>query len=272
MTMQFSYQRFNKQAATLLFFLAVLLPFVGSSQVGSPQMFNYQGVARDNGGNILTNQNIGVQISVISNNPNGPVQYVERHALTTNQFGLFNLHVGGGTVQFGTIGNIGWAADNHYLKVELDPNGGTAYSPMGTAQLLSVPYALYAETSGSGGTTGSTGPQGPTGANGNDGATGPTGPQGPTGANGSDGATGPTGPQGPAGANGSDGATGPTGPAGANGSDGATGSTGPQGPTGANGNDGATGPTGPQGPAGANGSDGATGPIGPQGPAGANGS
>jgi len=206
-----------------LVFGLLFLPIFASAQVGAPQMFNYQGVARDNGGNILANQNIGLQISLISNNPNGTIEYTERHNLTTNQFGRFSIHIGDGNVQLGAISTISWGDDNHYIKIDLDPNGGTAYSTMGTAQLLSVPYALYAETSGSGGSTGPTGPQGipgndgANGTNGSDGATGATGPQGPTGANGSDGVTGPTGPQGlagndgAAGTNGATGATGPTG-------------------------------------------------------------
>ena len=57
----------------------------------------------------------------------------------------------------------------------MDATGGTAYVSMGVSQLLSVPYALYAETSGS------AGPTGPAGA---DGPQGPTGPQGPAGADG----------------------------------------------------------------------------------------
>jgi hypothetical protein len=150
----------------------------------------------------------------------------------------------------------------------------------GSQQLLSVPYALYAETSGGQGSPGPTGATGPTGADGTDGtngsdgatgATGPTGADGNDGTNGSDGAagaTGPTGANGNDGTNGSDGATGATGPTGAdgndgtNGSDGATGATGPAGADGTNGSDGATGATGPSGADGTNGSDGATGPTG----------
>ena len=79
---------------------------------------------------------------------------------------------------------------------------------MGVSQLLSVPYALYAETAGNAGPTGPTGPQGLIGA------TGPQGPTGAAGTNGIDGSTGPTGPQGTPGLAGADGATGPTGPQG----------------------------------------------------------
>lgn len=239
-------------------FLSILLLFFGlTSLAQSPQLFNYQGVARDNAGNVLSNQNIGLQIDIRQTTATGLVVYSETHSATANNFGLFNLQIGSGTPLIGTLSSIGWANGPFFMEVSLDATGGTNYQSMGVSQLLSVPYALYAETSGSGGPTGPQGPTGAAGLNGSDGATGATGPQGSTGA------TGPTGPQGP------------TGVAGLNGSDGVTGPTGPQGTTGAagmNGVDGATGPTGPQGPTGAagtNGVDGATGATGPQGPTGA---
>lgn len=129
---------------------------------------------------------------------------------------------------------IDWANGPYYIETSVDVTGGSSYVVMGTSQLVSVPYALYAKTSGSStpGPQGPVGPQGPTGLTGATGATGPQGPQGLTGA------TGATGPQGPAGNDGATGATGPQGPAG---NDGATG---PQGPIGLTG---ATGATGPQG-------------------------
>ena len=135
-----------------------------------PQEMNYQGVARDAGGNILANQSIGLQIDLRQTTSTGTVVYGESHAVSTNQFGLFNIMIGSGSVVLGTISAIDWSNGPYYLEVGMDATGGTAYVSMGVSQLLSVPYALYAETSGSGGPTG---PQGPAGA---DGAQGPTGP------------------------------------------------------------------------------------------------
>ncbi|MDP6909391.1 MAG: hypothetical protein QF371_07795, partial [Flavobacteriales bacterium] len=209
---------------------------------------NYQGVARDAGGNILANQSIGLQVELRQTTSTGTVVYEETHAATTNQFGLFNIKIGSGSVVVGTISAIDWSNGPYFVEVGMDATGGTTYVSMGVSQLLSVPYALYAETSGSAGPTGPQGATGADGADGSDGATGPTGSQGPTGAAGNDGANGvdgATGPQGPTGADGNDGATGATGPQGPTGADGADGATGPQGSTGADGNDGATGATGP---------------------------
>src|SRR5690606_10247703 len=126
------------------------------------------------------------------------VVYMERHEVRTNQFGLFTVTLGmGGTSLFGTFNTINWAVGEKYLKVEFDPNGGTNYVDLGTKQLLSVPYALYAERSGGGagatGFTGSTGEKGETGSTGTTGETGSTGNTGETGSTGITGSTGSTG-------------------------------------------------------------------------------
>jgi hypothetical protein len=254
----------------------------------APEGFKYQAVVRDAGNVILNNQAVGMRMTIQQGSIGGPTVYSETFAPTTNAYGLVNLEIGNGIVTSGTFAAIDWANGPFFIETAVDVTGGTNYLVMGTSQLMSVPYALYAATSGSSipgpqgpagndgldgaaGATGLTGPQGPAGNDGLDGATGPMGSQGPAGNDGLDGATGPMGSQGPAGNDGLDGATGPMGPqgpAGNDGLDGATGPMGPQGPAGNDGLDGATGPMGPQGPAGNDGLDGATGPMGPQGPAG----
>ncbi|MEJ6615286.1 MAG: DUF1566 domain-containing protein, partial [Crocinitomicaceae bacterium] len=149
---------------------------------------------------------------------------------------------------------IDWSAGPYFIETAIDATGGTTYVVMGTSQLMSVPYALYAKSSGNGagpqglqgpagvdGTNGTNGIDGVDGATGSQGQQGQQGPQGLTGATGSQGATGPQGTQGLTGATGSQGATGPQGPAGPQGSQGLTGATGSQGATGATGLTGATG-------------------------------
>lgn len=197
--------------------LAVMLPLMVNAQ--SPQLINYQGVARDNGGNILAGQSIGLQIDIRQSAPNGTIVFSETHTVSTNTYGLFTIMIGGGTPQVATLSAIDWASGPYFTEVSMDASGGTNYLSLGTSQLLSVPYALYAETSGTAGPTGPTGADGATGPTGLDGATGSIGE---TGATGADGATGATGADG---INGENGATGPTG------ADGLTGPTGPTGVT-----------------------------------------
>lgn len=207
----------------------MLLAFTVNAQ--APQKFNYQAIARNNAGVELANQAVGIRVSILDGGPSGTLVYQETHTKTTNAYGLFTLEVGGGSVVSGNFASIAWGSGSKYIKTEIDPTGGTSYTVAGNSQLLSVPYALYANQASSG-SQGPTGPQGPAGPTGPTGA-GVTGPQGPTGPGG--GATGPTGP---AGTNGTNGATGAQGPAGA------TGAQGPAGPTGAAGATGATGPAG----------------------------
>ena len=133
----------------ILLFLIFAISTVGFSQ--APQMFRYQAVARDVSGAILADQPVGFQIRILQGSSSGVAIYVETHAATTNEFGLVNLIIGNGSVTAGDFGTIDWGADSYYMEVAMDASGGSSYIVMGTSQLLSVPYALYAETSGSGG-------------------------------------------------------------------------------------------------------------------------
>ena len=127
------------------FFLLLLL----SNTYGqSPQAFNYQAVARDASGNVLPNQNLGIKISIWATTLHGILVYSETHTTTTNAFGLFTIAIGNGTPESVNFNTITWSTGTYWLEVEMDPDGGTAYINMGASQLLSVPYALYAETSG----------------------------------------------------------------------------------------------------------------------------
>jgi len=124
-----------------LFFLMIM----GYSFAQSPDAFNYQAVARDVSGNVIATQAVGIRISLHMTSATGPVVYSETHSPTTNQFGLFTLAIGTGTVVDGQFDTIAWGKNQYWLQVEMDPAGGVTYTDMGTTQLLSVPYAMYAE-------------------------------------------------------------------------------------------------------------------------------
>jgi hypothetical protein len=272
-------------------FTIIFTFLVFNIQAQAPQKFSYQTVIRNSSNQLLANQQVGIKISVLQGSETGIVVYSELHTPNTNTNGLATLSIGTGNVLSGNFQNINWGSGSYYIQTETDPNGGTNYTITSTQQLLSVPYALYAETSGSItpgpqgpqgpiGQTGPEGPQGPTGLTGPAGAAGPQGPQGltgpagatgPQGLTGNTGATGATGPQGPIGLTGATGATGPQGPIGLTGPAGATGQQGPiglTGNTGAAGPAGAIGATGPQGLTGNTGATGPAGGTGPQGPIG----
>ncbi|MFL5764689.1 MAG: hypothetical protein ACJ77K_12160 [Bacteroidia bacterium] len=206
----------------LLIFTSLFLLCTAGIFAQAPQAFKYQGIARDAAGNPMASASLSVRITIHDASATGTTLYQETQSTTTNSFGLMTLDIGSGTPVTGTFAAISWGSAAKWMEVEVD--FGTGYLPMGTAQLLSVPYALYAAS-------GTAGPAGPTGATGAMGATGAAGTAGATGAAGPTGAAGAAGATGAVGATGAAGATGATGSAGATG---ATGATGPSGTTGQN--------------------------------------
>ena len=133
----------------LLTITAFLVTLLAVAQ--APNLLNYQGVARNSVGNVLPSQPIGLRLSILAGSPTGTPVYTETRNVTTNAFGLFNVQVGspGAITTTGTIAGINWTAfgagsGTKFLQVEIDPLGGTSYFNVGSTQLVSVPYALYA--------------------------------------------------------------------------------------------------------------------------------
>jgi hypothetical protein len=135
---------------TFFFFSLFLL----HAQVSPPELISYQGIARNSSGSPLNNQPIRVKISILKGTMNNSVKiYEEDHQKMTNQFGLFTLAIGGGTVVscpgcVSSLSNIAWDTDTYYLQVDISTDNGATYNTVGTQQLLSVPYALYSKRSG----------------------------------------------------------------------------------------------------------------------------
>ena len=97
----------------------------------SPNLFNYQGVARDLAGNPLINKNIGLRITLLQGSTTGSEVYKELFLRITNNLGLFNIQIGNGTVVKGTIGSIDWSKGPYFLKIELDPNATNDFQDIG---------------------------------------------------------------------------------------------------------------------------------------------
>src|SRR5689334_16570645 len=121
----------------LLTLMAVVLLAAIGAMGQAPGIFNYQGVARNSVGNVLINKNITLRLSIHDGAIAGPVVYQESRNVTTNPFGLFNVQVGssGASNVTGTIAGVNWAVGNKYIQVEIDPNGGTTFLNIGTAQI-----------------------------------------------------------------------------------------------------------------------------------------
>jgi hypothetical protein len=134
----------------LLLLSILLIAIAGQMLAQTPDAFQYQAVIRDSEGNIRANENITVSISLLQGAADGNEVYAEIHDVSTSDKGLVNLAVGQGTPTnigtvlipvYGDFSTIDWSDSPYFIEVSVD---GTV---MGTTEMLSVPYAKYAENS-----------------------------------------------------------------------------------------------------------------------------
>ena len=137
----------------LLIFLPVIFLGMALGAKGqAPQQFNYQGALRNADGSPVANKSIMLRLSVLNGSESGTIQYSETRQVVTSALGLYNVAIGStGTLgTTGTFAAINWGSGLKYLKVDVDPDGGSNFVSAGASQLLSVPYALYAANAGGG--------------------------------------------------------------------------------------------------------------------------
>ncbi len=132
-----------------LFTFLVLIALSVSVFTQAPQKMSYQAVIRNSSGQLVVSHAVGMRISILQGSATGTAVYVETQSPTTNANGLATIEIGGGTVVTGTFSGINWSTGTYFIKTETDPAGGTNYTIIGTSQILSVPYALYARTAAS---------------------------------------------------------------------------------------------------------------------------
>lgn len=131
---------------SMVLFTGVVL-FAQTARGQSPQFINYQAVARDaETGTELINQPVNVMFSILEGGPGGTLEYSEVHIVETNAFGLINLQIGSEEPEVGTFSDIDWSTGQKWLLVEMDLGEGQGFEEVSNAQLISVPYALHAET------------------------------------------------------------------------------------------------------------------------------
>jgi len=130
---------------TLTFALTIIIALTTFAQ--PPQAFKYQAVVRDNAGEILQNQTVGIRINIHDATAGGTIVYQETFSETTNDFGLVNLEIGNGTPTIGTFTGIDWSSNSKFIETEIDPSNGTAYVSMGSSEFQFVPYAKVADVS-----------------------------------------------------------------------------------------------------------------------------
>lgn len=129
-----------------LYSIVAGLLMTASAFAQAPEKMSYQAVVRDGGNSLVSSAAVGMQLSILQGSANGTAVYVETQTPTSNANGLVSLEIGSGTVVSGDFTAIDWSSGPYFIKTETDPAGGTSYTITGTSQLLSVPYALHANT------------------------------------------------------------------------------------------------------------------------------
>ncbi len=132
----------------IIVLLCTGLVLLATAKAQSPGRFNYQAIARDNTGAVIANRAITIHLGISDIDPDGSPIYSETFSLTTNALGLFTVAVGSGTVVSGNFAAINWALNSKFLKTEIDFGDGRGMQLAGISQLLSVPYALFAQNTG----------------------------------------------------------------------------------------------------------------------------
>jgi len=126
---------------TLVFFLLSFQLFAQA-----PYFFNYQAAVRDDSGEVMKDQQVNIKISLLEGSESGITVYTENHLVETSQNGIVNFQIGNGSNQLGSIAELDWKNKQYWLEVEMDREGGNDFMFMNKVQLLSVPYALHAQS------------------------------------------------------------------------------------------------------------------------------
>jgi len=132
----------RKIYVTLMFTLL----FLGGLWAQSvPQGINYQGVARDEAGMPLANKEVFLRVSLGENVRSVDPFFSENHLVQTNEEGYFQLIIGKGGADKGTLSDVPWADKEIWLQIELFDSQYGGFKVASNNQLFAVPYAFHAE-------------------------------------------------------------------------------------------------------------------------------
>jgi len=119
----------------------IILVLAMSVFAQAPLSFKYQAYLRNSDGTIRGNEFVTLQIKILRGTINGTAVYTEVHNTSTNNHGLVAVNIGDGSSS-NTLSAVQWGVGPYFLDITI--NG----IRLGTTELLSVPFALYANESG----------------------------------------------------------------------------------------------------------------------------
>ena len=130
----------------LILFLLVLLAANFTVQAQAPQGFNFQGIALDGNGYVVASKLVSLRFSITTDSLGSAISYQESVSAQTDKYGQFTTVIGSGNPSIGDFKSIPWATGNLFMKTEIDIEGTGTYITVGLSKLLSVPYALQANS------------------------------------------------------------------------------------------------------------------------------
>ena len=135
-----------KNKFSFLFLLGLLITMQLAAQ--TPNAFQYQAVVRNTLGVVLNKQSVNIRFTLHKTLAEGTIAFQETQTATTTENGLVSLQIGTGTPTSGSLGlgEIDWTLGVYFMQVEID--NGTEFTTLSTQQLLSIPYAKYAQVAG----------------------------------------------------------------------------------------------------------------------------
>jgi len=133
----------------------------------APPGFPFQAIIKDNQGAIAKSIDAFVKCQIIKGSASGTVVYEEVHSVRTNADAVFSILIGQGQKISGVANSlfaIDWGHDAYFVNIKTaipsnsaikwyDPN--LSFTDIGSTQLWSVPYALFAQTTVQNGITSS---------------------------------------------------------------------------------------------------------------------
>lgn len=125
--------------------LTVLVLFVSILGIAQ-QGINYKALIKDDLGNVVANQDIDVQFTILLSGAGLEEIYKEEHTPITDVNGLIMLNIGEGITSLGNFSTLDWHLSGDYiLKTEIDTNDDGAFELTTESYFKSVPFAKVAD-------------------------------------------------------------------------------------------------------------------------------
>lgn len=129
----------------------LLLSLLLSNQVIAQNQSSiaFQAVARNSQGIVISNKQLQVRISLLTDTIKNNIVYQEIKSITTNPLGMFTILIGANEFAKikteGDFTKIKWSEKEHFIRVEIDPDNHLNFTYVGQQPINYVAYAFTAD-------------------------------------------------------------------------------------------------------------------------------